>query len=128
MSVEAAFFGVLGRDGEVKTSKSGKTYIRLNVRIGDGEDVQWVNVTSFDPQAIALVDKLVKGARVYVEGSLKLDKWQAQDGTERQSLSCMARLTRLPTIGRNRPRRQEAPDEAALLATRNEFHSDEIGF
>lgn len=128
MAIEAAFFGTLGRDGEVKTSKSGKAYIRLNARIGDGDDVQWVNVTSFDPQAIGSVDKLVKGARVYVEGSLKLDKWTAQDGTKRHGLSCMARLTCLPTIGRNKPRRQEVPDEVAPPATRNEFHSDAIPF
>jgi single-stranded DNA-binding protein len=103
MAIEAAFFGALGRDAEGKTSKSGKAYVRLNVRIDDGDDVQSVNVTSFDPQAIASVDKLVRGARVYVEGSLKLDKWQAQDGTEGQSLSCMVRRTRLPTMGRNKP-------------------------
>jgi single-stranded DNA-binding protein len=47
----------------------------------------------------------VKGARVYVEGSLKLDKWTAADNTERTALSCMARLARLPQIDANRPKR-----------------------
>jgi single-stranded DNA-binding protein len=118
----------LGRDAEAKTSKSGKNYLRLNVRIGDGDDAQWVSVTSFDQQAFAAADKLVRGARVYVEGSLKLDKWTAQDGTERHGLSCMARLTRLPTIGRNRPRRQEAADDDVAPPPRNEFHSDPMPF
>jgi single-stranded DNA-binding protein len=127
MSIEAAFFGTLGREVEAKVSKSGKNYLRLNVRIGDGDDAQWFNVTSFDQHALAAVDRLVKGARVYVEGSLKLDKWTGQDGTERQSLSYMARLTRLPKIGRNRPRRREAPDEVAPTP-RNEFHSEAMPF
>jgi single-stranded DNA-binding protein len=38
-------------------------------------------VTSFDANAVDAVKKRVKGARIYVEGSLKLDKWTAQDGT-----------------------------------------------
>jgi hypothetical protein len=36
-NIECAFFGVLGRDGEAKTSKAGKPYLRLNMRVGDGE-------------------------------------------------------------------------------------------
>jgi single-stranded DNA-binding protein len=124
--IDAAFFGTLGRDGEAKTSKSGKSYVRLNVRIGEGDAAQWINETAFDPQAIADTGKLVKGSRVYCEGSLSLDKWKTQDGTERQSLSCTARLTRLPTIGRNKPKREREPDEAPL-APRNDFHSGSFG-
>jgi hypothetical protein len=39
--IEAAFFGALGRDGELKTSKNGKPYLRLNIRVGDGDTAQW---------------------------------------------------------------------------------------
>src|SRR5258706_2325347 len=37
MSIEAAFFGTLGRDCERKVSASGKRYLRLSVRVGDGD-------------------------------------------------------------------------------------------
>jgi single-stranded DNA-binding protein len=114
MTIEAAFFGTLGRDAEAKVSKtSGKTYLRLAVRVGDGDDSQWINTNCFDASAIEAADRLVKGARVYCEGSLKLDKWTAQDGTERHGLSCMARLTRLPQIGANKPQSAKRDGDAA---------------
>ncbi len=109
MSIETAFFGILGRDGESKVSGSGKSYVRLNVRVGDGEAGQWINVTAFDQAAIGAVDKLVKGARVYVEGKLGLDEWTAQDGSKRHGLSVMSWHCRLSQIGRNKPPRQEPP-------------------
>jgi single-strand DNA-binding protein len=129
MSIECAFFGTLGRDAEAKTSKSGKEYLRLNVRVGDGDAAQWINVTSFDASAIAAVGSLVKGMRVYVEGSLKLDKWTGQDGAERHGLSCLSRHTRIPAIGRHKPKREHnGEDTPASAPTPSSFHSDEIPF
>ena len=101
MTIECAFFGTLGRDAEAKTSKSGKSYLRLNVRVGDGDAAQWVSVMAFDSKAIELADKLVKGANVYVEGRLALDEWTGQDGAKRHGLSVMSFHCRLAQIGRN---------------------------
>jgi single-stranded DNA-binding protein len=130
-NIECAFFGVLGRDAESKTSKAGKPYLKLACRVGDGEAAQWVNVMSFDQEAIAAADKLVKGARLYVEGRLQLDKWTAQDGTERHGLSCMSGYTRLPQIGANKPKRDgdgaPAPTQRAPRARDDEL-SDSIPF
>jgi len=75
MSIEAAFFGSLGRDAESKTSKAGKAYLRLAVRVGDGDGAQWVSFMAFDPRAIEQANKFVKGARVYCEGALSLNEW-----------------------------------------------------
>ena len=98
-------FGALGRDAEAKTSKTGKPYLRVNVRVGDGDTAQWVNATVFDTKAIEVVDKLVKGARVYLEGRIALDEWAGQDGVKRHGLSVMSWHCRLAQIGRNRPLR-----------------------
>jgi single-strand DNA-binding protein len=107
-SIEVALFGVLGRDGELKTSKNGKAYLRMNVRTGDGDGAQWVSVMLFGDDVPELAQRLVKGARVYVEGSLKLDSWRGQDGTERHGLSVMSWHCRLAEIGRNKPKRDSA--------------------
>jgi single-strand DNA-binding protein len=132
MSLECAFFGVLGRDADAKTSKAGKSYLRLNVRVGDGDQAQWVSVMSFDPNAIAVVDKLLKGSRLYIEGSLRLDEWTGQDGIKRHGLSVMSWHTRLSEIGRNRPKRasakSSAPRSAGSGASSDDFHNDEIPF
>ena len=58
--IECAFFGTLGRDGESKISKSDKPYMRLSIRVGDGDSVQWVSVMTFDAQAIAQAESLSK--------------------------------------------------------------------
>jgi single-stranded DNA-binding protein len=127
--IEAALFGTLGRDGELKTSKAGKQYLRLNIRVGDGDGAQWVGATVFDPKAIAMADKMVKAARVSVEGKLSLDEWTAQDGALKHGLSVMSWHCRLSEIGRNKPRRQ-ADDGGRQRSPRatNDFHSDEIPF
>ena len=80
--------------------------MRLNVRVGDGDGAQWVNVTAFDEKAIEAADKMVKAARVYIEGSIKLDEWTAQDGSKRHGLSVLSRHCRIAAIGHNKPRRQ----------------------
>jgi hypothetical protein len=46
--IECAFFGALGRDAESKVAKSGKPYLKLNCRVGDGEAAQWVSVMCFE--------------------------------------------------------------------------------
>jgi single-stranded DNA-binding protein len=111
-AIEAAMFGVLGKDVEKKTSASGKSYLRLNMRVGDGDAAHWVNAMTFDPDAIAVADKLVKGARIYIEGRLSLDEWTGQDGVKRHGLSLMSGYCRLSQIGRNRPRATRDHDEA----------------
>jgi single-stranded DNA-binding protein len=113
-AIEAAMFGVLGKDAERKTSGSGKNYLRLNIRVGEGDAAQWVNAMTFDPDAFAVAEKMVKGARVYIEGRLSLDSWIAQDGTKRSGLSLMSGHCRLSQIGRNRPPRVRDHDEARV--------------
>ena len=112
--IEAAFFGALGRDAESKVSGSGKPYLRLNVRVRDGDDAQWISVMAFDPRAIEAAEGLTKGARVYVEGRLSLSEWAGQDGVKRHGLSAMSWHCRLAQIGRNRPKREKPASDATL--------------
>ena len=96
--IEVAFFGALGRDAEAKTSKTSKTskpYLRMNVRVGDGDGCQWISVLVFDAQATEQSDKFVNGARCYVECTLRLEQWTGQDGTKRHGLSVMSWHCRL---------------------------------
>lgn len=128
--IEAAFFGALGRDFESKTSKAGKPYLRLNVRVGDDRDnAQWVSVLAFDPRAIEQATKFIKGARVYVEGRLSCDEWTNAEGVKRFGLSAMSWHCRLSEIGRNKPKRDSdakpRPQSKSTLA--NDFN-DEIPF
>jgi single-stranded DNA-binding protein len=106
--IEAAMFGALGRDAEAKTSKTGKHYLRMNIRVGDGDTAQWINATVFDTKAIEAADRLVKGTRIYLEGRLTLDEWSTPDGGKRHGLSVLSWHCRLAQIGRNKPARDPA--------------------
>jgi single-stranded DNA-binding protein len=125
--IEVAFLGSLLRDAESRTSKNGRPYLRFTCRVGDGDAVQWISVTAFDPTAIEQADRFTKGTAVYCEGSIKLDEWQAAAGATRHGLSCLSWHCRLAAIGRNKPPR-DARRERRPAAEPNDFHSDDSGF
>jgi single-stranded DNA-binding protein len=105
--IDAAFFGVLGRDAERKTSKAGREYLRFNVRVGNGDDVQWVSVLAFNDVA-ELAGRLRNDAHVYIEGPLSADAWLDRDGKPRASLSVMTwKCAETHRIGRNKPKHRD---------------------
>jgi len=104
--IECAFIGVLGRDAEVKTSGKGRQYLKMDLRVAENDDAQWVTTLSFDPNAIPLAGTFVKGAKVYVEGRISMNEWQDQSGAKRFGLAAIANHSRLVAIGRHRPRDQ----------------------
>jgi single-stranded DNA-binding protein len=109
--IDCAFFGFLARDAEPRTSQAGKPWVRLSVGVGKDEAVQWLSVAVFGKAAEGAAE-LVKGDRVYIEGTIKLDSWRGNDGNERHGLS-VAAFKCEPThrIGRNRPRREDRREE-----------------
>jgi single-stranded DNA-binding protein len=128
--IESAFFGALGRDAEAKTSKAAKPYLRLNVRVGDGDTTQWVSVLAFDPRAIEQADKFMKGARVYVEGRLSADEWTNAEGVKRFGFSVMSWHCRLSELGRNKSARKNGdakPPAQGTSAAAKDF-DDQIPF
>jgi single-stranded DNA-binding protein len=126
--IECAFFGALGRDADRPTSKAGRAYLRLNVRVGDGEGAQWISVMVFDNDAIEVADKFTKGARVYVEGRLSISEWTAADGSKRSGLSVMSVHCRLSQIGRSKSRKPKGDGAAEQAASADDELDDQIPF
>jgi single-stranded DNA-binding protein len=105
MSIECAFYGFLARDADARLSQAGKPWVRLSIGVGKDDAVQWVNVAVFG-KAAEKAAALKKSDRCYIEGTIKLDTWRGNDGTERHGLS-VAAFKCEPThrIGCNRPNR-----------------------
>jgi single-stranded DNA-binding protein len=119
--VEAAFFGSLGDAAELKTSNGGKQYLRCRVRVGEGDGAQWLSVLIFDEAAIPMVDRFVKNARVYCEGTVRIGEWTGRDGAAKHGLSVMANRCRLTQIGRQKSRdRDEDHPRMAAAQQRND--------
>lgn len=102
--------GNLTRDPEMRYVPSGTAVtnfgLAMNERYTDrqtGEQKEspcFVEITTWGRQAEVANEYLSKGSPVFLEGSLKFDSWEADDGTKRNRLSVTA--FRIQLIGGRR--------------------------
>jgi single-strand DNA-binding protein len=102
--------GNLTRDPEMRYVPSGTAVtnfgLAMNERYTDrqtGEQKEspcFVEITAWGRQAEIVNEYLTKGSPVFLEGSLKFDSWEADDGTKRNKLSVTA--FRIQLIGGRR--------------------------
>lgn len=91
--------GHIGQDPEVKSTQSGAMITTISVATSESwtdkqsgqkqERTEWHRVVFFNRLAEIAGQYLKKGAKVYVEGSLRTRKWRAQDGTDRYTTEIM---------------------------------------
>jgi single-strand DNA-binding protein len=111
-SIESAFIGRVGTEPELRNSQAGKPWCGFSVAVGTDDATQWVQVAVFGETAERIAASLHKGDRVYVEGSIKLNRWQ-KDGEQKSGLSVAAwKAEKLGQIGRNKPPREPDAGEA----------------
>lgn len=92
--------GNLTRDPELRQLPSGQAVCRLNLAINrqfknrqSGDMVQevcYIDVDVWGPQAESCNSYLQKGRQALVEGRLKLDSWQDNDGNTKSKHSIVA--------------------------------------
>lgn len=92
--------GNLTRDPELRQLPSGQAVCRLNLAVnrqfknrqtGDMvQEVCYIDIDVWGPQAESSNSYLQKGRQVLVEGRLKLDSWQDNDGNNRSKHSIVA--------------------------------------
>ena len=111
--IEAAFWAVIGKDPELKTSKAGNSFPTINVTVtvgkaDDGKDVnQWIRIACFGETAERIAERAKKGDRIYCEGNLTLNTWTAANGDMKTGLSLAAwKVERLAAIGKHRQFRE----------------------
>jgi len=87
--------GNLGNEPEMKYLPSGGAVTNISIATSESwkdkntgqqqERTEWHRVVFFNRLAEVAGEYLHKGSKVYVEGSLRTRKWQAQDGSDRYS-------------------------------------------
>ncbi len=91
--------GNLGNDPEVRYSQNGSTITTVSIATSeqwkdrDGnpqERTEWHRVKFFGKLAEIAGEYLKKGRQIYVEGSLRTDKYTGKDGIERYSTDIIA--------------------------------------
>lgn len=91
--------GNLTRDPEVKFLANEKVVAKFAIAINrrskgpDGEqkeDTTFVEIEAWNRTGELVGQYLKKGSAVYIEGTLKMDRWETQDGQKRQRLGVLA--------------------------------------
>jgi single-strand DNA-binding protein len=95
--------GNITRDVELRLIPSGTAVADITVAVNDRrkqgdeyvEDTQFVDVTLWARTAEIVAEYCQKGSPVFIEGRLKLDKWEADDGSNRSKLKVVAERVQL---------------------------------
>lgn len=92
--------GNLGKDPEGKFMPNGNAVTNIAVATSESwkdkqtgqqqERTEWHRVVFFNRLAEIATEYLKKGSKVYLEGSLRTRKWQAQDGQDRYTTEIVA--------------------------------------
>lgn len=83
--------GNVVNDPEVSLTNSGKQMAKFSIANNDARkfdknaEVLFVNCVAWDKTAEFIGNYCKKGTAVIIEGSLKVNKWQAKDGTKKES-------------------------------------------
>ena len=87
--------GNLTRDVELRYIQSGTAVTDIGLAVNEKyknsngewvEEVVFVDVTAWGRTAEVMSEYLSKGSPVFIEGRLKLDTWEGQDGQKRSKL------------------------------------------
>lgn len=93
---KATLMGNLTVDPELRQTSGGKSVVSFTVAINEkkangDEETAFVDVTAWEGLAELVAEYKVKGDPIYVDGKLRMEKWQAKDGSNRSKLSVTAR-------------------------------------
>ena len=92
--------GNLGQDPDVRSMPNGNAVTKISVATSESwkdkntgqqqERTEWHRVVAFARLAEIMGEYLRKGSKVYIEGSLRTNKWQDQNGQDRYSTEVVA--------------------------------------
>ena len=92
--------GNLGADPETRYTASGAAITNIRIATSESwrdkqtgenqERTEWHRVVFFSRLAEIAGEYLRKGSQVYIEGSIRTNKWQGQDGQDRYTTEIIA--------------------------------------
>jgi single-strand DNA-binding protein len=145
--------GNLGADPETRYTASGAAITNIRIATSESwrdkqtgenqERTEWHRVVFFGRLAEISGEYLRKGSQVYIEGSLRTNKWQGQDGQDRYTTEVIASEMQMlgarggeasarPAGGGfrdNKPEQQsQAPAQSTPAPAEDNFAEDDIPF
>jgi single-strand DNA-binding protein len=140
--------GRIGKVGELRHTQGGKAVINLSVAVDNGKDANgekrpatWFEIALWEKQAEALEQYLVVGDRIGINGQVRMQVDQGNDGQKYPKLTIDfpkvellggSQQTQAPAQGRSaqqgRPAARPAQRQAARPAPRQEVSDEDIPF
>lgn len=124
--------GRLGKEPEIKFTKDNTTIARLSIAVNEyfknkkGEweqkgETSWINGAAFGyPAEVIESLELEQGARVFVQGSMRLSEWEDDDGEIRKDWDFyINKLYQIPNVDFD----DEEDDERPRKKSRKSFKS-----
>ena len=120
--------GRWNRDSELRETKNGTAVTELSVasnriwsKAGDRqEEATFVDVTPWGKQAESLSQYLTKGRHVMIEGRLKLNSWETDEGVKRNKLTVVAENINLTPSGGGSNGGQQSQRQTAAASQSSE--------
>lgn len=130
--------GNLGQDPESRNTNSGSAVTNISVATSEQwkdknsgekkEKTTWHKVVFFGRLAEVAAQYLRKGSKVYVEGSIDVQKWQDQSGSDRYTTQIVAREMKMLGGKDNGGQQQSRPQQSAPPPATDEGFDDDIPF
>lgn len=118
--------GNLTRDPDLRYTPSGTAVcnfgLAINHKYKDKEETTFVDLEAWQKSAETLAEYARKGDPIFIEGRLKLDSWETQDGQKRNKL--MVVCERFQFLGKGDKRREAPPKPADVADARTPAPSD----
>lgn len=147
---KAIIVGTLGKDPETRYMPSGGAVTSITVATNENwtdkqtgqkqERTEWHNITFFGRLAEIAGEYLKKGSQVYIEGSLRTEKWQDKQGNDRYTTKIIANEMQMlggrpgggsndyPSSSQQQQQQQSQPQSANQPAPVDDSFDDDIPF
>ncbi len=89
MTAFSLLAGTLYRAPDQKTSKAGKPYVTATLKVVAGNETEFWRLIVFSESAQTELMRLSDGDKLSAQGSLKIELYQANDGSQKLSRTLM---------------------------------------
>ncbi len=134
---KAMLIGHLGADPETRTTTSGTTVVNLRLATSGSRkdaDGNWVDVTewhrvvAFGKLAEICDSYLKKGRQIYIEGTIRTNKWTDKDGNDKYTTEIIANEMQMLGSKDGDAKAAKPKQEAAPKPPNNDVDEDDIPF
>jgi single-stranded DNA-binding protein len=126
--IDCALYGTVVKEPRRRTSTKGKDWLSFLVRVGEGDDATWAQVSVFG-DCVEQLGELADGSRVYVEGTIRLNSWTAGAGELKHGLAVNSfKAQHCARVGEQKKRSTSSKSAATPKNGRTAEFDDELAF